>query len=85
MASITKRETRHGVSYKITVCTGTDITGKQNRHFMTWKVPPGMNAKQAEKKAKQVAAEFERKIEYGFQADNNQTFSEYAKYVFEQK
>lgn len=85
MASITKRETRHGVSYKITVCTGTDITGKQRRHFMTWKVPPGMNAKQAEKKAKQVAAEFEREIEYGFQADNNQTFSEYAKYVFEQK
>lgn len=85
MASITRRETRHGVSYKITVCTGTDITGKQNRHFMTWKVPPGMNAKQAEKKAKQVAAEFEREIEYGFQADNNQTFSEYAEYVFEQK
>lgn len=85
MASITKRETRHGVSYKITVCTGTDITGKQRRHFMTWKVPPGLNAKQAEKKAKQVAAEFEREIEYGFQADNNQTFSEYARYVLEQK
>lgn len=85
MASITKRDTRNGTSFKITVCTGMDTTGKQKRHFMTWKAPPGMNAKQAEKKAKQVAAEFEKEIEYGFQADNNQTFSEYAQYVIDQK
>lgn len=85
MASITKRDTRNGTAFKITVCTGVDIDGKQKRHFMTWRAPPGMNVKQAEKKAKQVAAEFEREIEYGFQADNNQTFSEYAQYVADQK
>lgn len=85
MASITKRDTRNGASFKITVCTGVDANGKQKRYFKTWKAPPGMNAKQAEKKAKQVAAEFEREIEYGYQADNTQTFSEYAQYVADQK
>ena len=33
--------------------------------------------------AKQAAAEFERQTEFGFVADNRQTFEEYAMYVLE--
>ena len=38
-----------------------------------------------EKEVQRVAFEFEREIKRGFQADNRQTFAEYAKYVLELK
>lgn len=85
MASIKKIQGKNGVTYKITVCMGRDVMYNQVRHYKTWKPEPGMNARQAEKKAKQIAAEFEQQLEYGFQADNKQTFSEYAQYVIDQK
>lgn len=85
MASITKRTSSRGVSYKITVSMGTDAKGDQIRHYMTWKPEPGMNARQAEKKVKQVAADFERELEYGYRPDNKQTFEEYSQYVIDLK
>lgn len=44
-----------------------------------------MTERQMEKEVQRVAFEFEREIELGFQADNRQTFAEYAKYVLELK
>ena len=85
MASIRKMQHKDGVAYKITVSMGCDPKGKQIRHYKTWKPPAGMTAQQAAKKAKQVAADFERELEYGFQVDNNQTFAEYAAYVVDLK
>lgn len=83
MASIQKIEGKTGASYKITVTLGEDYQGKKIRHYKTWKPDRPMTAKQAEKEAKRVAYEFERSIEQGFQADNRQTFAEYARYVIQ--
>ena len=85
MASIKKIEGKTGTSFKITVTRGRDSNGKQIRHFKTWTPDHPMTARQMEKEAQRVAFEFERDIELGFQADNRQTFNEYAKYVIEVK
>lgn len=85
MASIKRLDGKDGASYKITVSMGRDVRGKQIRHYMTWKPEPGMTARQIEKKVKQVAVEFEKQLEYGFQTDNRQTFDEYARYVVEMR
>lgn len=85
MASIERRNGKDGTTYKITVSVGRDINGKQKRHYMTWKPEPGLTARQIEKKVKQVAVEFEKEIEYGFQADNRQTFAEYAEIVLQMR
>ena len=45
MATIQKR----GTSYKITVSSGYDLSGKQIRHTMTWTPPDGMTNKQIQK------------------------------------
>ena len=38
---------------------------------------------QIEKEVKRLAYEFEREIKLGFQADDRQTFAEYAEYVLD--
>lgn len=81
MASIRKIEGKGGVSYKITVSMGRDAQDKQIRHFKTWKPDRPMTARQMEKEVQRVALEFEREITQGFQADNRQTFEQYAQYV----
>ncbi len=80
MASIRKIEGKGGVSYKITVSMGRDAQDKQIRHFKTWKPDKPMTARQMEKEVQRVAYEFEKEIEQGFQADNRQTFAQYAEY-----
>lgn len=85
MATIKRTETRTGPSFKITVCNGTDITGKQVRHHRTWRPEPGMTERQMEKAVQKAALEFEREIELGFVADNRQTVSEFCRYVIETK
>lgn len=85
MANIRKIEGKRGVSYKITVTKGRDTTGKQIRHFMTWKPEPGMTARQAEKALQRAAVEFERQIDLGLRPDDRQTFQQYAAYVVECK
>ena len=60
MASIKKVEGKAGTSFKITVTRGTDSTGKQIRHFKTWKPDRPMTARQMEKEVQKVALEFER-------------------------
>ena len=44
-----------------------------------------MTARKVEKELNRVAVEFEQKILNGFQADNRQTFAEYAEYVLDLK
>lgn len=85
MATIRKNDGKTGVTYKITVTHGTDITGKQVRSYRTWKPEPGMTARQIEKAVQKAAMDFEREIELGFEADNRQTVSEFCRYVIETK
>lgn len=85
MANIKRLDGKTGVSFKITVAKGRDMAGKQIRHYKTWTPERPMTERQMEKEVQRVAFEFEREIELGFQADNRQTFAEYAKYVLELK
>ena len=85
MANIKRIDGKTGTSFKITVTKGRDMTGKQIRHYKTWAPERPMTERQMEKEVQRVAFEFEREIELGFQADNRQTFAEYAKYVLELK
>ncbi len=82
MASIRKIEGKGGVAFKITVSMGRDAQDRQIRHYKTWKPDRPMTARQMEKEAQRVALEFEREITLGFQADNRQTFADYADYVY---
>lgn len=83
MASIKKIEGKTGISFKITVTRGRDSSGKQIRHFKTWTPDRPMTARQMEREVNRVAVDFEREIELGYQADNRQTFDQYAQYVIQ--
>ena len=85
MANIKRIDGKNGPSFKITVTKGRDMTGKQIRHYKTWTPDHPMTERQMEKEAQRAAFAFEREIELGYQADNRQTFAEYAKYVLELK
>lgn len=83
MASIKKYETRKGTHYKITVCAGRDIHGKQIRHYKNWTPPPELTGRALEKEIKRVAYEFEKNIDFGYAPDDRRTFAEYAEYCLE--
>lgn len=85
MANIRKIEGKNGVSFKITVTQGRDLEGKQIRHYMTWTPPHKMTERQMQKAVELAAMEFEKSITLGYQADNRQTFAEYAAYVLDLK
>ena len=85
MANIRKIEGKNGISFKITVTAGRDLNGKQVRHYKTWTPDPGMTEKKMQKAVERVAMEFEQSIELGYQADNRQTFAEYAAYTLDLK
>lgn len=85
MANIKRIDGKTGVAYKITVTRGRDSSGKQIRHYMTWTPPAGMGERRAEKEAQKAAIQFETEIEQGFQLDNRQSFTQYARYVIDLK
>lgn len=85
MANIKKIVNKSGTSYKITVFSGRDSSGKQIRHYMTWAPEKPMTERQMEKEVQKVAIQFEEKLKQGYVADNRQTFDEYAAYVLEMK
>ena len=85
MATIEKITGKTGTTYRITVSSGFDTSGKRIRHRMTYKPESGMTARQIEKSVQRAAADFERSIEQGFALDNRQTFAEYANYVLDLK
>ena len=81
MSTIKRINSKTGVSFQITVTQGRDINGRQVRHYRTWKPEGRMTERQMQRAVERAAAGFEREIEQGFQTDNRQTFSEYARYV----
>lgn len=85
MANIKKIDGKTGPAFKITVFAGRDLTGKQLRHYKTWTPDRPMSDAKMDKEVQRVAFDFEREIELGFQADNRQTFAEYAEYVIDLK
>lgn len=85
MATIEKISGKHVDSYRITVYSGFDSTGKRIRHRQTFKPTPGMTVRQTEKAVQRAAADFERAIEQGYAPDNRQTFADYAEYVIDLK
>lgn len=85
MASTKKIENKRGISYKITVSQGRDSEGKQILHYKTWTPPAKMRPSAADKKAEEIAREFEESLTDGYIADDRQTFQEYAEYVLELK
>ena len=85
MATIRRIEGKTGLSYQLIVTHGTDQTGKQVRHYRTWKPAPGMTERQIEKALQKAAADFEREIEQGYILDNRQSFAQYAEYVLDLK
>lgn len=85
MASIRRIEGQSGPSYHITVSSGRDASGKQIRHYMTWRPDHPMSHRQMEKAAQKAAFEFERQIDSGYQLDSRQTFDAYAAYVLDLK
>lgn len=85
MAGIQKIEGKRGVSYKITVFCGEDATGRQIRHFKTWKPEPGQSPRQIEKALQKAAYEFEEDIKLGYMADNKITFRQYTEHFVDVK
>lgn len=85
MATVEKIAGKAGITYRISVSSGFDTSGKRIRHRMTYKPEPGMTARQIEKAVQRAAADFERSIEQGFVLDSRQTFAEYASYVLDLK
>ena len=85
MASIRKIEGKHGTAYKITVTLGRDSLDRQIRYYKTWKPEKPMSARELNRELQRVATEFEQDLMCGFQADNRQTFAEYAAYCYEMR
>lgn len=85
MASITRIDGKTGTSFRIVVAKGRDLNGKQIRYIKTWKPDSKMTERQMQKAVERFAMEFEQSIELGYQADNRQSFSEYARYVIDLK
>ena len=80
MATTQKR----GTSYKITVSSGYDLSGKQIRHTMTWTPPDGMTNKQIQKEVNRQAVLFEEKVRTGQVLDGNIQFADFAELWFKE-
>ena len=78
MASIQKRNG----SYLITVSTGYDIAGKQQRTTMTWTPPAGMTPRQIEKELNRQATLFEEKVKTGQVIGGDIRFADFAERWF---
>lgn len=65
MASIRKIEGKKGVSYKIEVSCGYDVSGKKLRQTTTFVPDSTMSRRQQEKALQKFAAEFEEKVKNG--------------------
>lgn len=84
MATIRKREGKHGPSYQIRSSCGYDIHGKQVVKSMTWKPPAGMTAKQMEKEAHRQAVLFDERCAAGATGDGGMKFEAFAKLWFKE-
>lgn len=71
MASVRKIQNKKGISFKIEVSNGYDVTGKKIRETTTFVPEPGMTERQAEKAARKFADEFEDKVKNGDSISGN--------------
>ncbi len=78
MATIIKREGKHGTSYLIRAYAGYDVAGKQIEKAMTWKPSPGMTPRQIEKALKEESIKFEHRVQSGVALDSKMTFAVFA-------
>lgn len=74
MATVQKR----GNSYRITVSSGYDLSGKQLRHCITWLPAPGMTQKQVEKELERQKVLFEERCRTGQLLDGSIRFADFA-------
>lgn len=79
MPTIEKR----GNTYRITVCSGYDINGKQIRNRMTYKPEPNMTAKQIEKEVQRQAVLFEEQCTKGQTIGGNIKLAEFIEMYFQ--
>lgn len=86
MPSIEKRVAKDGtLSYRITICDGTDSSGRKIRHRKLFTPDKNMSEKQAFKAAQKEAFLFEQQFEQGYSVDNDPYFKDYAGYVLQLK
>ena len=88
MAYLQARKNKQGqiTSYSIRVSRGVDKYGRQRKPFTTsFKVKSTWSEKTAYSRALAYALEFENQCKAGYEADNRQTFEEYADYVLQTK
>ena len=79
MASIKKINTTKGISYKIIVSNGYDISGNKIVKTTTFKPDTTLTPKQQEKAVQKFAIEFEDKVKNGYSFDGNKiSFEEFA-------
>lgn len=81
MATIEKRNN----AYRITVCCGYDINGKQIRRRMTYTPDEKMTAKQIEKEVQRQAVLFEEQCNNGQVMNSNIKFADFANDWFKHK
>ena len=84
MATIRKREGRHGPSYQIRASCGYDIHGKQVVKSMTWRPPAGMTLKQMEKEAHRQAVLFDERCAAGATGDGGMKFEAFSALWFKE-
>lgn len=86
MASIEKRKTKKGMTYRITVYTGKhDLQGKPVRHRTVYKAEPWLTERQADKNARTYADKFEELLHHGFRVDETVTIREWVDHVLSVK
>ena len=74
------------IHYRLFASNGYDYQGKQIRKTTMWWPPEkNMPKRKMKQQAMMAAYEFEKKLEQGYQVDDNQTFPDYAQYVMELK
>ncbi len=84
MASITRRENKSGIAYKIQVKVKDKGSGKDIVRSTTWQVPAGMSAKQAERAVIVEAEKYEEQMKKilsssaDIQGDEKITFAKFA-------
>ena len=86
MASIEKRKTKKGTTYRITVYMGKhDREGKPVRYRTVYRPEEGITDRQAEKNARAVAEKFEAMILHGMSADSTPSVAEWIEHVLVMK
>ena len=75
MATITKRMTKSGLTYRIQVKLKDKGSGKINTHSTTWKPPAGLSTKQIEREVIVFADKYENDLKMSLTSSDAQGIS----------